>query len=32
MRLLVIGASGFLGTHVRLRALDAGMDVVTAGR
>jgi NDP-hexose 4-ketoreductase len=32
MRLLVIGASGFLGAHVRHRASAAGMDVVTAGR
>jgi nucleoside-diphosphate-sugar epimerase len=32
MRLLVFGASGFLGTHVRGRARTAGMDVVTAGR
>jgi NDP-hexose 4-ketoreductase len=32
MRLLVIGASGFLGAHVRHRARAAGMDVVTAGR
>jgi nucleoside-diphosphate-sugar epimerase len=31
-RVLVIGASGFLGAHVRDRAKDAGMDVVTAGR
>ncbi len=32
MRLLVIGASGFLGSHVRRRACGAGMAVVTAGR
>lgn len=32
MRLMVIGASGFLGTHVRCRALAAGMEVITAGR
>lgn len=32
MRLLVIGASGFLGAHVRDRALAAGIEVVTAGR
>jgi len=32
MRLMVIGASGFLGTHVRCRAQAAGMEVVTAGR
>jgi len=32
MRLLLIGASGFLGAHVRQRACAAGMDVVTAGR
>jgi nucleoside-diphosphate-sugar epimerase len=31
-RVLVFGASGFLGAHVRDRARDAGMDVVTAGR
>jgi len=31
-RVLVIGASGFLGAHVRDRACVAGMDVVTAGR
>ena len=32
MRVLVIGASGFLGAHVRNRACAAGMEVVTAGR
>ncbi len=32
MRILVIGASGFLGAHVRHRASAAGLDVVTAGR
>ena len=32
MRLMVIGASGFLGAHVRHRASAAGIDVVTAGR
>jgi NDP-hexose 4-ketoreductase len=32
VRLLVIGAGGFLGAHVRHRAQAAGMDVVTAGR
>src|ERR1700722_2101283 len=32
MRLLIMGASGFIGTHVRCRALAAGMEVVTAGR
>ena len=32
MRLLIIGASGFLGGHVYRQALAAGMDVVTAGR
>jgi NDP-hexose 4-ketoreductase len=32
MRVLVIGASGFLGAHVRRRACAAGMAVVTAGR
>jgi NDP-hexose 4-ketoreductase len=31
-RVLVIGASGFLGRHVRDRAGAAGMDVITAGR
>ena len=31
-RVLVIGASGFLGAHVRDRACVAGMDVVTSGR
>lgn len=32
MRLLIIGAGGFLGRHVRRRARAAGLDVVTAGR
>jgi len=32
MRLLIIGAGGFLGAHVRRRARAAGLDVVTAGR
>jgi nucleoside-diphosphate-sugar epimerase len=32
VRLLVIGATGFLGTHVRQRAAAAGLDVVTASR
>lgn len=32
MRILVIGASGFLGAHVRHRATAAGMEVVTANR
>lgn len=32
MRVLVIGASGFLGAHVRHRAMAAGMEVVTASR
>jgi nucleoside-diphosphate-sugar epimerase len=32
LRVLVIGASGFLGAHIRDRAGAAGMDVVTAGR
>ena len=32
MRLMIIGASGFLGAHVRRRALAAGAEVVTAGR
>jgi len=31
-RLVVLGASGFLGRHVRHRARAAGLDVVTAGR
>jgi NDP-hexose 4-ketoreductase len=32
MRVLVIGAGGFLGAHVRRAALGAGFEVVTAGR
>jgi nucleoside-diphosphate-sugar epimerase len=32
MRLLIIGASGFLGSHIRRSALASGMEVVTAGR
>ncbi|HTW01201.1 MAG TPA: NAD-dependent epimerase/dehydratase family protein [Streptosporangiaceae bacterium] len=32
MRLLILGASGFLGGHVWRRAILAGVDVVTAGR
>ena len=32
LRLVVVGASGFLGRHVRQRACAAGLDVVTAGR
>ena len=32
LRLAVLGASGFLGGHVRRSACDAGLDVVTAGR
>jgi NDP-hexose 4-ketoreductase len=32
MRLLIIGAGGFLGAHIRRLALAAGLDVVTAGR
>jgi len=32
MRLMVIGASGFLGEHVRRRAGAAGAEVITAGR
>jgi nucleoside-diphosphate-sugar epimerase len=32
MRLMIIGASGFLGAHVRRRAVAAGAEVVTAGR
>lgn len=31
-RVLVIGAGGFLGGHVRDQAAAAGLDVVTAGR
>ena len=31
-RLLILGATGFLGTHVRCQAEAAGMTVVTAGR
>jgi len=32
MRLLILGASGFLGAHVRARAVAAGMEVCTASR
>ena len=32
MRLLILGASGFLGGHVWRRATAAGAEVVTAGR
>lgn len=32
MRLLIVGASGFLGTHVRGQAAAAGMEIITAGR
>jgi len=32
VRLVVLGASGFLGRHVRQRARAEGLDVVTAGR
>ncbi len=32
MRLLIIGAGGFLGGHIRRRARAAGLDVVTASR
>src|SRR5579859_7623572 len=32
MRLLIIGAGGFLGRHIRRRARAAGLEVVTAGR
>lgn len=32
MRLLLIGASGFLGSHVSRAAAQAGLEVVTAGR
>jgi len=31
MRLMIIGASGFLGAHVRHRASAAGAEVLTAG-
>lgn len=32
MRVLVIGAAGFIGAHVRRQAVLEGMEVVTAGR
>ncbi len=32
MRLLIVGASGFLGAHVRGQAADADIEVVTASR
>jgi nucleoside-diphosphate-sugar epimerase len=32
VRLLVLGATGFLGAHVRRRAMVAGAEVVTAAR
>jgi NDP-hexose 4-ketoreductase len=32
MRLLILGASGFLGGHVRRQAAAAAVEVVTAGR
>jgi nucleoside-diphosphate-sugar epimerase len=32
MRLLILGASGYLGSHIRTCATGAGIDVVTAGR
>jgi NDP-hexose 4-ketoreductase len=32
MRLMIIGASGFLGSHVWRRAVAAGLEVCTAGR
>jgi nucleoside-diphosphate-sugar epimerase len=32
LRLMVLGASGFLGRHVRQQARAAGLDVITAGR
>ena len=32
MRLMIIGAGGFLGRHVWLRAAGAGLEVCTAGR
>lgn len=32
MRLMIIGAGGFLGTHVRRQAAASGLEVMTAGR
>ena len=32
MRLLLIGSSGFLGSHVGCAAAEAGVEVITAGR
>jgi nucleoside-diphosphate-sugar epimerase len=32
MRLLIIGAGGFIGAHVRGQAVAAGLEVATAGR
>jgi uncharacterized protein YbjT (DUF2867 family) len=32
MRLLILGASGFLGRHTERQAAAAGAEVVTAGR
>lgn len=32
MRLLIIGAGGFIGAHVHGQAVSAGLEVVTAGR
>jgi NDP-hexose 4-ketoreductase len=32
MRLMIIGASGFLGSHVRRQAESAGLEIATAGR
>ena len=32
MRLLIIGAGGYIGAHVRGQALTAGLEVATAGR
>ena len=32
MRLLILGASGFLGWHTERQAAAAGAEVVTAGR
>jgi nucleoside-diphosphate-sugar epimerase len=32
MRVLIIGAGGFLGAHVRRAAVEAGFEVATAGR
>jgi NDP-hexose 4-ketoreductase len=32
MRVMIIGATGFLGAHVRVQARAVGLEVVTAGR